>query len=53
MRAGALSSHPRDPVDRMLVAQAMVERMQLVTADEAIIPYGAPLLWAGRTTATR
>ena len=40
-----------DPFDRMLVALAIVERMQLVTADEAIIPYGAPLLWAGRTTA--
>ena len=22
-----------------------------VTADEAIIPYGAPMLWAGRTAA--
>jgi len=53
LKAGALPSHHRDPFDRMLVAQAIVERMQLVTADEAIVPYGAPLLWAGRTTATR
>ncbi|MBK6535002.1 MAG: type II toxin-antitoxin system VapC family toxin [Deltaproteobacteria bacterium] len=51
LRAGALPPHHRDPFDRMLVAQAIEERMLLVTADEAIIPYGAPMLWAGRTAA--
>ena len=51
LRAGALPPHHRDPFDRMLVAQAIVERMLLVTADEAIIPYGPPLLWAGRAAA--
>jgi PIN domain nuclease of toxin-antitoxin system len=33
--------HHRDPFDRMLVAQAMVEKLILLTADEALASYGA------------
>ena len=44
--AGALPRHHRDPFDRMLVAQAHVEGLTLVTADEALRAYGVPLLWA-------
>jgi PIN domain nuclease of toxin-antitoxin system len=46
-----LASHPRqvsllpwrhrDPFDRMLVAQAQVEKLVLLTADEALTAYGA------------
>lgn len=36
----------RDPFDRMLVAQAMLEGLVLVTADEAIRQYGTPIQWA-------
>ena len=35
----------RDPFDRMLVAQAMVEGMTLVTNDEAIHRYGVKCIW--------
>jgi PIN domain nuclease of toxin-antitoxin system len=33
--------HHRDPFDRMLIAQALVEKLVLLTADEAIAAYGA------------
>ena len=32
--------HHRDPFDRMLVAQALAERLVLLTADEALAAYG-------------
>jgi PIN domain nuclease of toxin-antitoxin system len=31
----------RDPFDRMLIAQAQVERLVLLTADESLAAYGA------------
>jgi PIN domain nuclease of toxin-antitoxin system len=36
----------RDPVDRILVAQAQIERMTLVTADKILTEYDLDLLWA-------
>ena len=36
LRAGALPPHHRDPFDRLLIAQAQLEDMPLVTADPAI-----------------
>ena len=33
-----------DPFDRMLIAQARVEGLTLVTADRALMPYGVPIL---------
>ena len=45
--AASLPNHHRDPFDRLLVAQAMVEGATLVTADHLLPPYGVPLLWAG------
>ena len=38
--AGAIKAEPRDPFDRMLVAQAMVEGCTLVTHDDNIAKYG-------------
>lgn len=35
----------RDPFDRLLIAQAGVERATLVTADERIRAYDVPTLW--------
>lgn len=35
----------RDPFDRMLVAQAMVEELTIVTRDPKIAAYGVPVLW--------
>ena len=40
-----LPVHHRDPFDRMLVAQALVERFVLVTADRRFEPYGVPVVW--------
>lgn len=37
--------HHRDPFDRMLVAQAQVERAVLVSHDEALRAYGVTLAW--------
>jgi PIN domain nuclease of toxin-antitoxin system len=45
--AAALPQHHRDPFDRMLIAQANIEGLTLVTADETIRNYGCELLWAG------
>jgi PIN domain nuclease of toxin-antitoxin system len=35
-----LPSHHRDPFDRMLVAQASIERAAIVSGDAALRPYG-------------
>ena len=43
--AGALPPHHADPFDRMLVAQAQVERLALVTHDQAMAPYAADVFW--------
>ncbi len=36
----------RDPFDRILVAQAQIEAMTLVTADKILTEYDLDLLWA-------
>jgi PIN domain nuclease of toxin-antitoxin system len=43
---GDLPAHHRDPFDRMLVAQAMVERLTMVTRDTAIEEYKIPVIRA-------
>jgi PIN domain nuclease of toxin-antitoxin system len=40
-----LPPHHADPFDRMLVAQALVERATLVSHDRAFEPYGARMIW--------
>lgn len=45
-RAGTLQAHHRDPFDRMLVAQALLEGCTLLTRDDALAPYEVPLLRA-------
>lgn len=44
-RAGTLPPIHRDPFDRMLVAQAMLEDLTLVTADPQIPKYDVTVLW--------
>lgn len=39
IRAGSLPPHHRDPFDRMLVAQAQVEGLVLVSADRKLAAY--------------
>jgi PIN domain nuclease of toxin-antitoxin system len=45
-RVTALPPHHRDPFDRMLVAQALVEDLTLVTRDPAFSRYGLRLIEA-------
>jgi PIN domain nuclease of toxin-antitoxin system len=42
---GSLPHHHSDPFDRMLVAQALCERLTLVTHDRRFAPYGVEVLW--------
>lgn len=42
---GSLPLHHGDPLDRMLVAQALVEGLVLVTHGRLLEPYGVPTLW--------
>ena len=39
LRAGALPPHHQDPFDRMLIAQAQLENMTLITADPHFSDY--------------
>ena len=42
---GALPFHHKDPFDRLLIAQAQVEKLTIVTPDPLFQPYGVALLW--------
>ena len=42
---GSLPRHHGDPFDRLLVAQAQVENITLVSADPGFDPYGIKRLW--------
>ena len=40
-----LPYHHRDPFDRLLIAQAMTEKLTIVSADGAFRDYGVKVLW--------
>jgi PIN domain nuclease of toxin-antitoxin system len=42
--AGGLPSHHDDPFDRMLIAQALIENLTLVSSDQAVMRYDVPVL---------
>lgn len=44
-RVAALPFHHRDPFDRLLIAQAELEQMSLVSQDEALDAYGVKRIW--------
>jgi PIN domain nuclease of toxin-antitoxin system len=46
LAAGALPAHHNDPFDRMLIAQARLETLTLVTHDARFAAYDVPLLRA-------
>jgi PIN domain nuclease of toxin-antitoxin system len=46
LRVGELPDHHRDPFDRMLVAQAQIEGIPILTSDRQLWPYAVELLWA-------
>ena len=46
LRTEGLEWHHRDPFDRMLVAQALIENGVVVSRDPVLIQYGVPLITA-------
>ena len=46
LHVGELPSHHRDPFDRMLIAQAQVERLPILTADPRFSAYEVEVLRA-------
>ena len=45
LRAGELPALHRDPFDRMIVAQAQIEDLTVITHDRAIAEYGVDVMW--------
>lgn len=43
-----LPLHHRDPFDRLLIAQAIVENMTILTADRAFAKYPVDVVWCGK-----
>jgi PIN domain nuclease of toxin-antitoxin system len=46
LAAASLPPHHKRPFDRILIAQAQLDGLTLVTADEEIRQYGGTLMWA-------
>ena len=44
----SLPPHHGDPFDRMLIAQAQMENLPIVTADDQFLRYEVEIIWAGR-----
>jgi PIN domain nuclease of toxin-antitoxin system len=42
---GELPWHHRDPFDRLLVAQALLEDLVLVSSDRQLVGYGVDVVW--------
>lgn len=42
-----LPHHHRDPFDRLLIAQAQIERLPILTADPAFAAYDVEATWEG------
>ena len=42
--AAVLPAHHRDPFDRMLIAQAILEGLTIVTRDRSFQDYGVPIM---------
>lgn len=45
LRAAALPTHHRDPFDRVLVAQAQLEELKLLSTDPILRSYDVEVLW--------
>ena len=42
----SLPNHHQDPFDRILIAQATVEKMSIITRDEKVMQYDIPVIEA-------
>ncbi len=45
LHVAALPFHHRDPFDRLLITQSVLESMPLISADTAFDAYGVQRLW--------
>jgi PIN domain nuclease of toxin-antitoxin system len=48
LASGELPSHHQDPFDRVLIAQANLEQMVLLTADRVFSKYPVEVFWCGK-----
>ena len=48
IRGAEIDAAHRDPFDRMLAGQAIVEGMTIVSADRAFAGLGVDVMWAGK-----
>lgn len=48
LRVYDLPSHPFDPFDRMIIAQAIVEQMVVLTSDRVFEKYPIDVVWCGK-----
>jgi PIN domain nuclease of toxin-antitoxin system len=46
LRAGALPAHHRDPFDRLLIAQAQIEHLPILTSDKQMVLYDVEVISA-------
>jgi PIN domain nuclease of toxin-antitoxin system len=46
LRVGELPYHHRDPFDRLIIAQAMIEQLPVMTVDIQFKPYDVKIVWA-------
>lgn len=44
-RQATLPQHHKDPFDRLLIAQALIESIPIVSVDAAFDPYGVTRIW--------
>jgi PIN domain nuclease of toxin-antitoxin system len=45
LHVAELPEHHRDPFDRLLVAQSLMEKLPIVTADREMARYPATVVW--------
>jgi PIN domain nuclease of toxin-antitoxin system len=43
-----LARHHGDPFDRLIIAQAMLEPMTILTADREFAKYAVDIVWCGK-----
>jgi PIN domain nuclease of toxin-antitoxin system len=53
LRVSRLPFHHSDPFDRLLVAQAQLERCVLLTTDSQLFDYDVDLVWGGQGSPPR
>lgn len=45
LQVGTLPDHHRDPFDRILIAQSLVENLPILTSDPIFAKYGVEIIW--------